>query len=255
MPGRGQGSPASLFSIFSLLALLPPASGQSSKPSPPAAGWPPSRQPMDSASRADHTCHSRWFKIPPNPGKPTTWSFTSQANVSLAQESGLSLAEPAVRDHGQVGKQIAPKIPRCEGLPAPAPYGAVDGVCWGRVGPYNDIKEHLERPGSSTPSLSIPGPWGSYMKCDAGHALSDWKGGGCLSGSSLARTQPRLLSLPFHSSAVTGRGLALLLALLNARLSELGAGGGDTHSPPRAPAGGDSSFLSTPQDAGGKAAR
>lgn len=81
---------------------------------------------MDSASHADHTCHSRWFKIPPNPGKTATWSFSSQANVSLALEFGLSLAEPAVRDHGQVGKRVAPKILGCEGLPTLAPCGAIN---------------------------------------------------------------------------------------------------------------------------------
>lgn len=116
MPGRGQRSPASLCSILSLLALLPQASGQTSKPSPPAAGWPPSRQPMDSASQTDHTCHSRWFKIPKS-RQTSTWSFSSQANMSLAQELGLSLDETAVRDHGQVGKQIASGILGC--LPQP----------------------------------------------------------------------------------------------------------------------------------------
>lgn len=98
---------------------------------------------MDAASQADHTCHSRWFKIPPNPGKPATWSFSSQANVSLAQELGLSLAEPAVRDHGQVGKQIAPKILGCERLSAPAPCGAVDWIWWGGRGPCNGIWKGL----------------------------------------------------------------------------------------------------------------
>lgn len=161
-------APSSLFWLC-----CPGQAARPSNPAPPAAGWPPSRQPMDAASQADHTCHSRWFKIPPNPGKPATWSFSSQANVSLAQELGLSLAEPAVRDHGQVGKQIAPKILGWERLSAPAPCGAVDWV-WeggkkggkkggrreGGRGPCNGIKWHLGRPGSSTLRLFIPGPWG-----------------------------------------------------------------------------------------------
>lgn len=67
---------------------------------------------MDSAHQTDHTCHGRWFEIPKS-RQSSTWSFSSQANMSLAQELGLSLAETAVRDHGQVGKQIGPRILGC----------------------------------------------------------------------------------------------------------------------------------------------
>lgn len=67
---------------------------------------------MDSASQTDHTCHSRWLKIPKS-RQTSTWSFSSQGNMSLAQELGLSLDETAVRDNGQVGKQIASRILGC----------------------------------------------------------------------------------------------------------------------------------------------
>lgn len=99
--------PSSLFWLCCPRQVSRPAN-----PAPPAAGWPPSRQPMDSDSQTDHTCHSRWFKIPKS-RQTSTWSLTSQANVSLAQELGLSLAVTAVRDHSQVGKQIASGILGC----------------------------------------------------------------------------------------------------------------------------------------------
>lgn len=133
---------------------------------------------MDAASQADHTCHSRWFKIPPNPGKPATWSFSSQANVSLAQELGLSLAEPAVRDHGQVGKQIAPKILGCERLSAPASCGAVDWV-WegGREGTLQWYQMAFGKAWVIYSQVVHTRHLGPYMKCDLEHSFSDWKGG------------------------------------------------------------------------------